>query len=172
MIPNAVKEEDLRHDLLQSNVSDDKHGTDSIIIDTFEGEGTFFSTIFTLSNSCIGAGILSLPFAYKNAGIATALGLTLVYVAIMAFTLHILIFCTEAVRQKDPSVRNYQGIAGHLFGSKGEVAVEITICVFLFGACVGILVIIGDMSEPIVNKVCGHMEGGRQIATVSSSSLR
>jgi hypothetical protein len=46
----------------------------------YGGKGTALSSIFTLASSAIGAGILSFPYAFKEAGLITAilvcLGLT------------------------------------------------------------------------------------------------
>lgn len=65
--------------LLRDNL-DDEHIVARVIIEDVDGMAqtrivlgshkgaTSFSSVFTLCNSCIGAGVLSLPYAFRKAG--------------------------------------------------------------------------------------------------------
>lgn len=87
----------------QISVDDDDHGTE-------DGEGgggrgrdvsssdsededpgaTSASSVFTLCNSAIGAGVLSLPFAFRRAGLGGGLALCVAVGSVEAFTLCVL----------------------------------------------------------------------------------
>lgn len=68
--PNRQGEEPLEP-LVARVVIEDVHGTAQTKI-VFGSEGaTSLSSVFTLCNSCIGAGVLSLPYAFMKAGQCT-----------------------------------------------------------------------------------------------------
>ena len=118
----------------------------------YEGKGTFWSSVFTLANSAIGAGVLAFPYAFGETGLLLGISLTLAFGVVMSFTAHVLARSTEHAQRMAPDrdIRSYQDVAQVLVGPRLETMVVITLSVFLFGACVGLLVVVGDMAEPLL----------------------
>ena len=92
-----------------------------------------------LANSILGAGIITQPFAIKNAGI---LGGLLSYVAlgfIVDWTLRLIVINLTLAGK-----RTYQGTVEHVMGKKGKLLILFTNGLFAFGGCIGYCIIIGD----------------------------
>ncbi len=108
------------------------------------------SAIFNLTNTIIGAGVLSLPFAFKHTGVVLGpLILFLVYILVL-YSCRLLISCSKLTGGK-----TYMEIAHRAYGPRGVLATQLSIIVSTFGACTGYLVIIGDMFGPLIGEWMG-----------------
>ena len=118
----------------------------------YKGDGTFFSSVITLANSAIGAGVLTFPYAFMNAGLAAAALICVALACVMGFSLHVIASCTAAAQREDPRVRSYQDVMKRATGGAGkmQMLVEVSLILYLFGGCIAFLIIIGDMLEPLV----------------------
>jgi amino acid permease len=76
-----------------------------------------------VSNAAMGAGVLSFPLAYKQAGWVFGSILTLVYGCIMTGTL---IIIAKAARHYD--CISYQDLLGKMFGPGTKVFLMYTVC--------------------------------------------
>jgi amino acid permease len=125
----------------------------------YEGSGTISSSVFTLANSAIGAGILAFPFAFKSAGLTLGIVLCLSLAVVMAMSLHFIIYSLEKAQKADPRIRTYQDLVQAAAGDNASMFIEVTMVVYLFGACLGFVIIIGDMLHPILaNTGIGFLE--------------
>lgn len=107
-----------------------------------------------LANSILGAGIITQPFAIKNAGI---LGGLLSYVAlgfIVDWTL-ILIVINLTLAGK----RTYQDTVEHVMGKKGKLLILFTNGLFAFGGCIGYCIIIGDTIPHVLRAIFSQNDG-------------
>lgn len=122
-----------------------------------QGGQSSLASVFTLCNSCIGAGVLALPYALRCAGtpsnrlskpilnINTATGLLggallcVVAGVIMGFTLFVLVRFTEYYR-----AHSYQGLVRRALGKKTAMCTAAILGLYLFGGCIAYLVIIGS----------------------------
>ena len=120
--------------------------------------GTFWSSVFNLTNSAIGTGILAFPFAFRCAGLQGGTVLCFLFAAILGGTLHICAVALAAGERRarcggggaPPPFRSYQDLVRAAGGPKLELAMLVMMFVYLFGICMAFLVIVGDMAAPYV----------------------
>lgn len=97
------------------------------------------SSVFTLCNSAIGAGVLSLPFAFKHSGLVGGVVLCVLVGAAEAFTLYVLSKFAERY-QAD----SYGSLVRKTLGRKLMALLATIMVVYLLGSCIVYLIIIGD----------------------------
>ena len=118
-----------------------------------EATGTLFSSVITLANSAIGAGVLAFPYAFKNAGVGMALAMTTGLVIIMCFCILIISRSCE----RHAHCKTYNTLVRHYFGSRVGQGFEVVLILYLFGSCIGYMIIVYDMIQPVVEKIyCGN----------------
>jgi len=119
----------------------------------YSGKGTFWTSVFTLANAAIGAGVLAFPYAFAQCGLVLGIFLCFALSIVMGYTAYIVTLSTAHAHDISPesNVCSYQDIARVLVGPRLESAVLATISVFLFGACIGFFIIVGDMAEPVAS---------------------
>ncbi|CCW66238.1 unnamed protein product [Phytomonas sp. Hart1] len=98
----------------------------------------------SLSVTTMGAGILTLPSAYADAGIVLA---TLLMVFIAVMTVYSIDFIVHSIEKL--GLNSYEEITRRLFGRKAEEMVRITLVTYLTGCAVSYLVVIGDLLAPL-----------------------
>eukprot|EP00730_Choanoeca_flexa_P020163 TRINITY_DN9859_c0_g1_i2.p1 TRINITY_DN9859_c0_g1~~TRINITY_DN9859_c0_g1_i2.p1 ORF type:complete len:446 (+),score=82.40 TRINITY_DN9859_c0_g1_i2:106-1443(+) len=109
------------------------------------------SAIFNLSNTIVGAGILSLPFAFKNTGVIVGPAILVGVFLLVVLSCRMLI---SAAKLCD-AARSYTAIAFYCFGKRGVLATQLSLIVSCYGACTGYLVIVGDMLSPLIGQWMG-----------------
>ena len=159
--PESLKGEDNKASLphrLQTPLQDRERSN-------YKGKGTTMSSIFTLASSAIGAGILSFPYAFREAGLVTGLLACFGLVLIMGFSLHAVVYATAEAQKIDPRVRSYEDLVLAATGPKTATFMEVIIVFYQYGVCVGFLIIIGDMLTPIMEEAvgAGHVLSNRQV---------
>ena len=86
-------------------------------------KGTIFSSIFTLLTTCIGAGTLSLPYAFAQGGLVTAWVIFIVIMGISIVVGFMLFagkrYCAELFPKME--VWGYEDLAQAAFGAVGKV---------------------------------------------------
>ncbi|KAF8059975.1 slc38a7 [Scenedesmus sp. PABB004] len=102
------------------------------------------SSVATLCNSAIGAGVLSLPFAFAAAGLVGCLILCLVVAASEAFTMYVLAKFAE--RYDAPS---YGSLVRRALGKRTAALLSGVLLVYLWGSCVAYLVIVADTATSL-----------------------
>eukprot|EP00656_Telonema_subtile_P056441 TRINITY_DN9014_c0_g1_i4.p1 TRINITY_DN9014_c0_g1~~TRINITY_DN9014_c0_g1_i4.p1 ORF type:complete len:412 (+),score=94.69 TRINITY_DN9014_c0_g1_i4:137-1372(+) len=119
----------------------------------FFAPGTTFSSAMTLANSAIGAGILSFPYAFKAAGVAAGIVVTFTLCLLMGGALNIIARCCAA----RPELKSYGDIVRfYLEGQYGKRAIlvfDALMIFYVFGACVGYLMILYDMGHPVLQRI-------------------
>ncbi|KAI8872910.1 hypothetical protein GQ42DRAFT_160909 [Ramicandelaber brevisporus] len=97
------------------------------------------SSFFNLTNAIIGAGIIGLPYAFREAGFGMGIVLLITLGFVVDWTLRLL-----AVNAKLSGRRTYQEMVQFCFGSFGMYANSFFQFVMTFGGQCAYLVIIGD----------------------------
>jgi solute carrier family 38 (sodium-coupled neutral amino acid transporter), member 11 len=109
-------------------------------IDTTKSiRSTVMDSAFNFTNSIVGAGIIGLPYAMKQAGLISGLLLLGFLAWLVDYTVILLI-----KNAKLSSRSTYQGLIEFCFGSKGLLLISIFQFVFAYGALCAYTVIIGD----------------------------
>ncbi|KAL6764771.1 transmembrane amino acid transporter protein-domain-containing protein [Haematococcus lacustris] len=97
------------------------------------------SSVFTLCNSAIGAGVLSLPYAFRHAGLVGGVVLCLTIGSAEGFTLYVLSKFAERYKAD-----TYGQLVRRSLGRKLTALLAGIQVTYLFGACVVYLIIMGD----------------------------
>ena len=113
-------------------------------------QASLFSGVCNLLNSIIGAGILSLPFVFKECGLVVGV-LSQILFAIM--TLHGFRLLLSSLSLTKLSVPSYEGLAERAFGSGGYYAYNTAAFLNCYGACVGYIVVIGDIVPGLLSEI-------------------
>jgi len=108
-------------------------------------EGSVRGSVFNLSSATLGAGALSVPYAFKSMGIG--LGLVLIIICAFATSFSIKLLIMTRTRT---GLSSYEQVAARLYGSNAAAAVEASIAVFCFGSGVAYCKTIRDFVSPII----------------------
>lgn len=92
-----------------------------------------------LTNAIIGAGILTLPYAFSRVGMALGCGLMVVFAFQTVYVCNILRACCSYTRET-----TYSGLGRNFFGRKLEVAIDSLLGLYAFASCIGYQTILGD----------------------------
>ena len=96
------------------------------------------SSVFNLANSIIGAGILSLPFAFALVGYGLGTILLMITVIAADFSIRLLLQCGNKCRRK-----TYEGVADAAFGRTGVWLVSVAVIMLNIGSLTAYYVILG-----------------------------
>ncbi|KAF8085710.1 hypothetical protein N665_0650s0023 [Sinapis alba] len=113
-----------------------------------EKHGSFAGAIFNVSTSIVGAGIMSIPAAFKVLGVIPSLSIILIIAWLSNVSAGFLMKSTVA-----GDATTYAGVMKESFGKPGSVAVQIITMVVTFGSMVIFSIIIGDV-------LSGNEKGG------------
>ncbi|KPI85440.1 amino acid permease-like protein (AAT26) [Leptomonas seymouri] len=113
--------------------------------------GSVLGAALSLAVTTMGAGILTLPSAYADAGIIPA---TLVLIGVAVFTVFSVDFIILGV---DKLGRNsYEELTRELLGKRMEEVVRWMLIVYNFGAAISYLVVVEDLVAPLQPLVTNH----------------
>eukprot|EP01084_Bolivina_argentea_P272399 463767_1 len=102
--------------------------------------GTIFSGCINLSNTVMGAGILSLPYAVSQVGYGTAMILFLLFAMLTFSALHLNMAMTRCV----PNA-SYYAFAEKMNRPKSKLVIDIAVIISMISAATSYLIIIGDV---------------------------
>lgn len=107
----------------------------------------------TLANSALGAGILAYPYAFMSAGVAGA-SIATAFMALCSFVSLCCIMRLMATAQflSEAPVRSFGDLVRLAFGDCVCSVVEALVVFYCFGACVGYIVLLGDVFTPLMCK--------------------
>ena len=103
-----------------------------------------WGTVCSMCSATLGAGALSLPYAFKQLGMAGGILALLVTASASHYSVVLL---TSAIART--GTRSYEELTVLLFGKCLGVTVELNIIIFCFGSSVAYTVAVGDLLHPI-----------------------
>lgn len=110
--------------------------------------GSVAGCAFNLCSATLGAGSLSLPYAFRCSGLVLALVLLVLGALSTVFSIFLLV---EARRLTGK--QSYEELAHFLFGKRFEWLVEFAIILFCFGTAAAYIIAIGDILEPVAEAI-------------------
>ncbi|KAI9028359.1 transmembrane amino acid transporter protein-domain-containing protein [Phycomyces nitens] len=110
--------------------------------------GSIFSSFLNMANSIIGAGIIGLPFAFKEAGFWTGIGLLILLTVVVDWTVRLLMYNGKLAGRA-----TYQDLMEFSFGRPGLVAISIFQFAFAFGGMCAYCVILGDTIPHVIRSM-------------------
>ncbi|OJT12294.1 Vacuolar amino acid transporter 2 [Trametes pubescens] len=114
--------------------------------------GGMLDSVANMANSILGAGIIGLPYAVRQAGFFTGLVLLLVLCGVTDWTIRLIV-----VNAKLSGQNSYIGIMNHCFGPSGRAAVSFFQFAFAFGGMCAFGIIIGDTIPHVIRSVFPHL---------------
>eukprot|EP01130_Rhizamoeba_saxonica_P009352 TRINITY_DN3795_c0_g2_i1.p1 TRINITY_DN3795_c0_g2~~TRINITY_DN3795_c0_g2_i1.p1 ORF type:complete len:418 (+),score=35.53 TRINITY_DN3795_c0_g2_i1:26-1279(+) len=104
-----------------------------------------------LANSTIGAGVLSLSFAFMTTGYITGLIFAIIFGLVSLYTLHLLIDAKDYLEEKQGNAISveYEDLGYEVLGVPGYVFISFACIISNFGGCIGYLIIVADLLDPI-----------------------
>ncbi|WOO77390.1 Vacuolar amino acid transporter 2 [Vanrija pseudolonga] len=110
--------------------------------------GTLMDGIANMANSILGAGIIGLPYAIRQAGFVTGVTLLIVLAVVTDWTIRLVV-----LNAKLSGRDSYIDVMYHCFGPIGASAVSFFQFAFAFGGMCAFNVIIGDSIPPVIRFV-------------------
>ena len=114
--------------------------------DHTERNGTIFSSVFTLVSTMNGGGILSVPFAFQQAGYAVASSILVFITIASAYSAFLIIRSKKYCQGK---VKNMEDVARVAFGRGGEVIIQLLIIIMCYLLTVAYLILFVDQMQPL-----------------------
>jgi amino acid permease len=109
------------------------------------GNGTIFSTISVLFANLVGAGILSLPYIFSQAGLIPSI-ILMIFMCAMSITSAVVI--ARCAEMSNSFV--YRDIATKAFGSTGGVLVSALMSLYCLGSCISFVVLLSDFFPQLI----------------------
>ncbi|KAJ9449816.1 Vacuolar amino acid transporter 6 [Diplonema papillatum] len=117
-------------------------------------EGSMQAGVFNIASATLGAGALTLPYAFRRSGLG--LGVIVLFSGMLAtvYSIKLLITVLEAVRYSPAwtgprNLDSYEDLTLHLFGRRTEFFVEFQIIAFCYGTAIAYIVAVGDILDPV-----------------------
>ena len=104
--------------------------------------------IANLLNTVVGAGILSLPYAFRSSGLAVGVAYQYIFGGASWYGSWLLL---DALRSC-PSCMSYEELASATLGRAGATAYNTASLINCYGACVSYLVVAGDILPPLLHE--------------------
>ena len=108
-------------------------------------EGSVRGSVFNLCSATLGAGALSLPFAFSKSGWLLGLFMLIIGALATVFSIHLLIRSRLAT-----NCVSYEDLTVNIFGRVMGFVVELNILVFCFGTAIAYIIAVGDILEPVI----------------------
>ncbi|PRW56012.1 AAAP family transporter: amino acid [Chlorella sorokiniana] len=112
--------------------------------------GTARSSVITLINSSVGAGVLSFPYAFRAFGWAAGLAAVVLIGSVESFTLYVLSRYAEYTK-----AGTYSGLVRKMLGPQLALLMCAVMIAYPFGSCVAYLIITGDSFQPLLLELFG-----------------
>ena len=109
-------------------------------------EGSIRGSVFNLASATLGAGALSVPYAFMSMGIALGLVVIIICAIATGFSIRLLI-----ITRSRTGLSSFEQVTESLFGRKAATLVEASIALFCFGSSVAYCKTIRDLIAPIIS---------------------
>lgn len=137
--------------LLADEINEKQETVDEEIEELDFAKANRKGAFFNVSNCAVGAGILSLPYAFETMGLIQAVIIFTVFAIVTCITLQILPLCAKAVGAK-----SYEAMIEAAFGKIVTKIFQVITILYSFGVITGYIVIIGDLLPPIISNWAGE----------------
>jgi len=108
-------------------------------------KASLFGAFFNITNCAVGAGILSLPYAFETMGLLQAVIAFFIFALASVLSLILLPMCAEAA-----GTDSYETTVRAAFGTIAMKSFQAFIVLYTIGIAVGYVVIVGDLLPPTV----------------------
>jgi len=114
-----------------------------------------FKTATTMFKTLVGPGLLFMPAGMKNAGLATAVPMTLGVGFLAVYCVVLLLRTAIQLREEGHRISGFGDIGYALFGNKGKLVVNASICICQMGFCTAYCVFIAENLQIAMFEIVG-----------------
>eukprot|EP00833_Pecoramyces_ruminatium_P009652 jgi/Orpsp1_1/1183684/evm.model.c7180000086268.1 len=142
-------EDDDRIELIQHQPSNGDEMVDIKLQDSIlNGEkSSIFGSTFNFTNSIIGAGVIGMPLAMKEAGLVSGIILLVLLTLLVDWTVGVLIKDSKLSGQK-----TYQGLMYFCYGKFGFLIISLFQFIFAYGGMCAYSIIVGDTISAVLKQ--------------------
>ncbi|KAI7857343.1 transmembrane amino acid transporter protein-domain-containing protein [Circinella umbellata] len=115
--------------------------------------GSIFASFLNMANSIIGAGIIGLPFAFKEAGFWMGIILLMTLTVVVDWTVRLLMYDGKLAGRS-----TYQDLLEFSFGQSGLIAISVFQFAFGFGGMCAYCVILGDTIPHVIRSLVENID--------------
>jgi len=115
------------------------------LVDEYYSEGSIRGSIFNLCSATLGAGALSVPYAFKGMGIGTGTVLLVLVAVMTSFSVHLII-----ITRMRSGLRSFGDIADGVFGNTVGAILQLAVVIFCFGTSVAYCKTLRDILESVL----------------------
>eukprot|EP00796_Vickermania_ingenoplastis_P003666 gene3666-2596_t len=108
--------------------------------------GGFLGTIFSISATVIGAGLLSFPSSFKDVGMFMAIFYLTLVAAASIYTMRLLAILAERT-----GIYSLEALSTLYLNTAASIVLGIIRIIFCFGACVAYVISVGDLLRTIID---------------------
>ena len=108
--------------------------------------GGLWGSIFTIMASTVGAGILSLPYAFNLSGLYQGILIFTLGMVVSLYTCQLLVIAAEKTGKL-----TYESIGNELYGPKMRTFCEVNMIINNFGTVIGYIVLLKDLVPNCLN---------------------
>jgi amino acid permease len=113
-------------------------------------DSSFWTAVLTITNTALGAGLLSVPFAFMSAGYAGGLIATALLVSVCCLALYAIMIRMSWAQELDSTVKGFGALVRWGAGVRTSWFVDTLVFLNCFGACIGYQVVLGDTLTPLI----------------------
>lgn len=128
------------------------------------GNSTVNQASFNFVNSIIGAGIVGMPFAIKQCGLAMGVCLIVLVAWLVIVSVQMLIATGVKHNKLD-----FEDLARHLLGPRGFILTLVFMFLFAYGSMIAYLIVIGDSIPAVAAAMSPSLQPGRSAVIVFSA---
>jgi amino acid permease len=129
-----------------------------------EANATILSTTVTMISNLVGAGVVSLPYVLKRAGIVPGV-IALVAMALLnSFSAMVIAYCCELTKKF-----NYKEVALASLGRSAGQWIGFTLVFYTIGSCIAFAAIIGDLVPDLVKAAIDASCGATEVPCADGS---
>ena len=103
------------------------------------------SAFMNMANSIVGAGIIGMPYAFRQSGIVMGVILLIGLTILVDWTIRLIV-----VNSKLSGADSFQSTMQHCFGKTGLVAISVAQWAFAFGGMLAFCIIVGDTIPHVI----------------------
>eukprot|EP00940_MAST-03C_sp_MAST-3C-sp2_P002169 g2169.t1 len=118
-------------------------------------ETTVLMSTYNLTSTILGAGILSLPFAFRESGIVAGVCMLVVTAVLSNFSCGLVLSSYVWTHKA-----SYGDIAGKLYGRAAQVIVEAIVMLLNIGACAAYMLVVKELMPPSLAYLLPSVFGG------------
>lgn len=118
----------------------------SRVMNTIVPRGGLFAGAFNMASVTFGAGVMSIPQAFKTAGVLMAFFYLAIITTLTIFSIVLLVQVADKT-----GLRSFESLARHLFGRGGDFFVAIIMWLLCFGGAAGYVVATGDIFRALLD---------------------